>query len=539
MTRRELLAAPAIAMAQAPRRPNVIVLISDDQGYGDLSIHGNPHLETPNLDSIARGGVQFTQFHSNPVCSPTRASLMTGRHYYRTGVTDTYIGRSMMRPDEVTMADVFRKSGYRTGIFGKWHLGDHYPLRPFDRGFDTAVTHFGGGIGQPSDPPGGERYYDPLLQRNGKPERFRGYCTDIFFDEALRFIETNRTRPFFTYIATNAPHTPLEIAEEFVEPFRNKNLDEVTSRIYGMVRNLDANVGKLLAHLQKLNLERDTILVFLTDNGPQQRRFNASMRGLKGSVYEGGIRVPCFVRWPARITPGTSDNRLAAHIDLLPTLARAAGVALPDRPLDGRDILGNEKSDRTICFQWHRGDAPEKWRNACARNQRWKLVENKELFDLEKDPAESTDVAAQNPQILEQLRRDYDAWFASVTEKGFDPVRIPIGTPHENPVMLSQQDWRGPRAVWGPEALGHWEVDVAQAGRYSASFLVNPGPACQLTFRLNGVERTVPVPAGLAEVRLASVDLPKGQGRLEAVLHLSGGPGEKTRGVRFASLEKI
>lgn len=535
MTRRELLAVPAVSLAQAPRRPNVIVVISDDQGYGDLSVHGNAHLETPNLDSIARGGLQFTQFHVNPVCSPTRASLMTGRHYYRTGVTDTYIGRSMMRPDEITMADVFRKGGYRTGIFGKWHLGDHYPLRPFDRGFDTAVTHFGGGIGQPSDPPGGERYYDPLLQRNGKPERFRGYCTDIFFDETAKFVETNRSRPFFAYVATNAPHTPLEVAEDLVEPFREKNLDETTSRIYGMVRNLDANIGRLLGTLKRLDLERDTILVFLTDNGPQQRRYNANMRGLKGSVYEGGIRVPCFVRWPARIVPGTTDNRLAAHIDLLPTLARAAGISPPDHPLDGRDILGANREDRTICFQWHRGDAPEKWRNACARNQRWKLVENKELFDLENDQAESTDVAAQNPQVVEGLRRDYETWFASVTEKGFDPVRIPVGTPHENPVTLSQQDWRGPRAIWGPDALGHWEVEIAQAGRYTASFLLTPGPVGRLTFRLSGVERTVPVPANLAEIRIPNLDLPQGPGRLEAVQQ----SGDKTRGVRFATLERI
>ncbi len=539
LRRRDLLGASALGLAAplvgsaAARRPNVVLIISDDQGYGDLSLHGNPHLETPRLDSIGKDGVQFTQFHSSPVCSPTRASLMTGRYNYRTGVVDTYIGRSMMRPGEVTMAEVFRQGGYRTGLFGKWHLGDHYPLRPNDRGFETTVSHFGGGIGQPSDPPGGERYFDPLLQRNGVPERFRGYCTDIFFDEAMRFIETNRARPFFTYIATNAPHTPLEVVDELAAPYRQKGLDETTARIYGMVRNLDQNTGRLLDQLKKLRLEQDTIVVFMTDNGPQQPRYNAGMRGLKGSVYEGGIRVPCFLRWPGRIAAGTKDNRVAAHIDLLPTLAGACGLPLPEAKIDGRDLLKPAEPNRTLFFQWHRGDAPELWRQACARTQRWKLVENKELFDLEADPAESTNVAAKNPEVVAQLDGAYRAWFAEVGEKGFDPIRIPIGTAQENPVMLSQQDWRGPRASWGPDALGHWEVEVAQAGKYEVSFLMPPqGAPAKLTFRLGSVERVLPVTGELVTARIASIELPAGPARLEAILDVAG----KTRGPRFVSL---
>jgi arylsulfatase A-like enzyme len=533
-------AAPAL-LAQRKRRPNVVILITDDQGYGDLSIHGNPHLRTPHLDSIGRDGVRFTQFHANPVCSPTRASLMTGRYYYRTGVVDTYIGRSMMAPDEVTMAEVLRGSGYRTGLFGKWHLGDHYPMRPIDQGFDHAVNHFGGGIGQPSDPPGGESYFDPLLQLNGQPQRYRGYCTDVIFDEALRFIEENRSRPFFTYIATNAPHTPLEVAEALAEPHRRAGLNDTTARIYGMVENIDANTGKLLSLLKRLKLEEDTIVFYMTDNGPQQARFNAGLRGLKGTVYGGGIRVPGFLRWPGRVKPGTEVTQLAAHIDLLPTIAEACQATLPaDRTIDGRSLMPlidgmASWPDRTLFFQWHRGDAPEKWKQACARSQNWKLVNNTELYNLEADPAEAVDVAARHPEVVEKLAGEYDTWFRDVcSTRGFAPIRIPVGTEQENPVTLSQQDWRGPQASWGPNAVGHWEIDVARAGRYEMSFRLPSGPAGKLTASLGGHQQEVPVSAGVVEVVMPPVDLKPGPARLEPVLQYPG----RTTGVRFATLRR-
>lgn len=545
MTRRTFLpvaAAPTILHA-APRKPNIVFILSDDQGYGDLSIHGNPHLKTPYIDSIARDGVQFTQFHANPVCSPTRASVMTGRYYYRTGVVDTYIGRSTMAADEVTIPEVLRGAGYRTGLFGKWHLGDHYPMRAMDQGFDETVSHFGGGIGQPSDLPGGESYFNPLLQVNGKTQRFPGYCTDVFFNEAMKFIEANRSRPFFTYIATNAPHTPLEIAEERAEPYRKQGLSDRDARLYGMVENLDSNTGRLLAQLKKLNLERDTMVIFMTDNGPQWPRFNGGMRGTKGTVYEGGVRVPFFMKWPGRVKPGRTTNGLAAHIDLLPTFAELCGAKMPtDRKIDGRSLaplIGGKGDwpDRTLFFQWHRGDAPEHWRSACARTQRWKLVNGKELYDLEADPAESTDVAAKNSPVADRLRSEYDAWFKDVCgTRGFDPIRIPIGTTQENPVMLSQQDWRGPRAVWGPEALGHWEVDVATAGRYEAQFLIRPmNKPAELYFSLSGVERKVPVEPGVSVVSMGDIQLSKGPGRLEAVISLDN----KTFGVRFSTLTRL
>lgn len=522
-TRRQFALAPALLNRK--RRPNVIVLITDDQGYGDLSIHGNPHLKTPALDSIAENGAQFTQFHASPVCSPTRASLLTGRYNYRTGVVDTYLGRSMMRTTEVTLPQVLAASGYATGIFGKWHLGDNYPLRAMDRGFREALTHKGGGLAQPSGPPG-EGYFDPVLQFNGAERQTRGYCTDLFFDGALEFIERHRKQPFFAYVSTNAPHTPLQVDPKWTEPFTRMGLDDTTARIYGMVANLDHNAGRLLAKLRQLALERDTILVFLSDNGPQQKRYNGGMRGLKGSVYQGGIRVPCFLSWPGRVPPGTKADRIAAHIDLFPTLLEACGVPLPPgRQIDGRSLLplvtGGPQNwpERRLFFQWHRGDAPEPFRNSAVRTQQWKLIDGRELYDLTQDPSESNDLAPSLPQVVDELRRSYSEWFEDVGRAGYAPPRIQLGTKHENPVMLTRQDWRGPRAGWDADSLGYYEVESTQRGPYEITLrfptLTEPRIA-ELEFR--GQVQQAEVPAGSTEARFSSVFLAPGTGRLEGRL---------------------
>ena len=278
----------------------------------------------------------------------------------------------------------------------------------------------------------------------------------MFFDTAAGFIEQNRARPFFAYIATNAPHTPLQIDDSWVEPYARAGLDETTAKIYGMVANVDRNIGRLLQKLKALDLERNTILVFLTDNGPQQKRYNAGMRGLKGTVYEGGIRVPCFVRWPAGVKPGSRIDHIAAHIDLLPTILEACGVRKSEEvKFDGRSLaplLRGETiawPDRTLYFQWHRGDEPEPYRNCAALTPRYKLVNGKELYDLTEDPAEERDLAARHPDVVARLRKGYEAWFQDVSAtRGYAPPRIHLGTPHENPVTLTRQDWRGPRAGW-------------------------------------------------------------------------------------------
>jgi arylsulfatase A-like enzyme len=543
MNRRTFLSSVAAAPlfgADRPR-PNILLIISDDQGYGDLSAHGNPHLKTPNIDAIAREGAQLQQFQVCPVCSPTRASLMTGRYNYRTGVVDTYLGRSMMHADEMTLPELLRKAGYRTGIFGKWHLGDNYPLRAQDQGFDESLTHRGGGMGQPSDPPGSS-YTDPILFKNGVQGKYQGYCTDVFADAARDFIQQNRRRPWFAYVATNAPHTPLEIDERWVAPYRREGLDETTAKIYGMVANLDAAVGRLLDTVKSAGLESDTVVIFLTDNGPQQRRFNADMRGLKGSVYQGGIRVPCFVRWPGKIKPGTTVDRIAAHVDLLPTLLEAAGTSIPSN-IDGRSLLpllrrtSSDWPDRTLFTQWHRGDAPEPFRNSAVRTQQWKLVNGTELYDLEKDPGETRNLASAQRERVRQLRASYEKWFADVSAtRGYAPPRIALGTRQENPVVLTRQDWRGPRAGWDATSVGHWEVDVRRQGKYS--IVVDMAPAeqagnCQLSF--GTLTLTSPVTAGATSCEFPSVMLPRGEGQLQAVLTTD----TAERGARFVTVRRV
>ena len=537
MTRRELLIAAALtplASAKTKKRPNIILFVSDDQGYGDLSLHGNPVLETPNLDRIAHEGAEFTQFHVNPVCSPTRSSLLTGRYYYRTGVVDTYMGRSMMYNDEVTIAEVLQKSGYKTGIFGKWHLGDHYPMRPMEQGFEEVLVHEGGGIAQPSDPPDGNSYFDPKLMHNGKPEQRKGYCTDVFFAAAMEFISTNKDKPFFTYLASNAPHVPLQVDEKYVAPYRRK-VDDNTARTYGMLANLDENTGRLLAHLKKEGLEENTILIYLSDNGPTPARYNCGMRGLKGTVYEGGIRTPLFIRWPGAVQPGVKIDRLTAHIDMFPTLLETCGLAAPPKDqIDGtsfHSLLTRPESaanwqDRTIYFQWHRGDRGELYNSCAARNQRYKMVNGKELYDLDTDPAEAHSIADSQPGRLAEMRTGYEAWFKDVAAtRNFEPPRIYLGTKFENPVLLTRQDWRGPLASWVAGGLGYWEVDVREAGNYELTLIFPETPASgQASVTLGGLSNQIPVAAGAKSVTLKLTGVPLGKTRAEAELVLGGKP---------------
>jgi arylsulfatase A-like enzyme len=514
-----LAAAPGLLKAQSAR-PNIILMMTDDQGFGDLSIHGNPVLKTPNIDSLGRDGVRFSQFHVNPVCSPTRSSLMTGRYYYRTGVVDTFLGRSMMHSDEVTVAECLSEAGYRTGLFGKWHLGDNYPLRSIDQGFQESLNCTGGGLTQPSDPPG-NTYFDPMLRHNGKWEKHKGYCTDIFFRGAMEFIEANRSRPFFLYLPTNAPHDPLQIDDSFVDPYRKAGVEERTAKVYGMVKNVDDNVGRLLAKLKQLRLEENTIVIFLTDNGPQHDRYNAGMRGRKATVYEGGIRVPFLMRWPRGLKRGATVNDFAAHIDVMPTLLEACAVAPPKTQIDGRSLMpllnGKAKAlpRRTTFFQWHRGEAPNPHQNACATDGRYKLVNGKELYDLSTDPGEKSDIAAAQPEIARKLRGEYDRWFADVAAtRRFAPPKIFLGTEHEDPVTLTRQDWRGPNAAWSPQANGHWEVDVRKAGRYEITLRFLQPVTGEVRFRLGGSSASQQI-SGAKEAVIQNVELAAGPGQLQ------------------------
>jgi len=476
-------------------RPNVVLVITDDQGYGDLACHGNPIIKTPNLDKLYTQSVHLTNFHVGPTCSPTRAALMTGHYCNRTGVWHTVMGRSLLRRDEVTVADVFSAAGYRTGIFGKWHLGDNYPYRPQDRGFDETLIHGGGGVGQTPDYWAND-YFDDTYLHNGKRRKFTGYCTDVWFDGAIKFIETNKHRPFFCYIPTNTPHGPLNVADKYSKPYRDKGVEDNRAAFYGMITNIDENVARLMRQLKELDLEENTILIFMTDNGSagglgidQQgfptKGFGAGMRGKKGSEYDGGHRVPCFICWPAGGLGGGSDiDRLTAHIDLLPTLIELCGLKEPDGvKFDGdsivRLLMGRAKNwpDRTLVTDSQRIEYPEKWRKSAVMTDRWRLINGTELYDIKADPGQKNNVADKHPEVFEKLRTAYDNWWADISRRFDEYCEIIIGSAQENPARLTCHDWHSVDGVrqaqsnqgavrQGVQASGFWAVQVARDGIY-------------------------------------------------------------------------
>jgi len=554
--------------ATRSRRPNVILILTDDQGYGDLGCHGNDRLRTPSLDRLHGESVRFSNFYTCALCSPTRASLLTGRYNYRTGVVDTWVGQALMRTEEVTIAELLKNAGYRTGIFGKWHLGDNFPLRSLDQGFEESLVHNDGLIGSISDP-ADNHYDDPVLQHNGRAKEHKGYCTDIFFNAALDFIAADRNRPFFVYLATNVPHYPLEVADSYVQPYREMGFDEKTSRTYGMIANLDENIGRLLDRLKERALEDDTVVIFMSDNGPQHGdRYNAGLRDIKGSMYEGGIKVPFFVRWPRRFASGRDVDRIAAHIDVLPTLLEMCGVSLPAHiGLDGRSLVpllqetgSAEWPDRMLFFQQCRPDPegvdrPRPFTHCAVRSQRYKVVmttadpaeqetrtinfEETQLFDMAADPGEQNDIARQHPDIVRDMRAAYESWFADVTQGIRSPVRIPLGDPKANPTTLTTQDicgpgapqlpfsWTGARRLLAGElrGAGYWNVEVVRRGTYELTYRLGPEEADwipplkpgRVQLKLGSIEYEREISPDAREVRFR-LDLETGPGELEAYL---------------------
>ncbi len=424
-------AAPA-RLAKA--RPNIVLIMTDDQGYGELSCHGNTLLPTPQLDRLHREGARFLDFQVSPTCAPTRSALLTGRHEFRNGVTHTIFERERMRLDAVTLPEVLRRAGYATGIFGKWHLGDEDEYQPGRRGFDEVFVHGGGGIGQTFPGSCGDapenRYRNPAIRHNGRFVRTEGYCTDVFFQQARQWIEerTPTRRPFFAYITPNAPHDPfVSPGPHYDAMFQGKGLGTNSVQYYSMIKNIDDNVGRLLDTLGQLGIERETLVIFMTDNGHSVGSlFNAGMRAMKGTVYQGGIRVPSLWRWPGRILPG-DRTQLAAHLDVFPTLAEIAGISLDPavrRQVEGRSLVpalqdaGAEWPDRLLVShlgRWPSGSAEQaKHRQSAIRNHRFKLVNNEELYDLAADPAESRNVISEHPLVAARLRLAYEHWWAEV-----------------------------------------------------------------------------------------------------------------------------
>jgi arylsulfatase len=405
--------------------------MTDDQGYGDLGFTGNPILKTPNLDAFARQSVRFTDFHVSPTCAPTRASLMTGRHEFRSGVTHTINERERLSLKATTLPQVLKTVGYTSGIFGKWHLGDEDAYQPGQRGFDEVFIHGAGGIGQTyvgscGDAPG-NTYFDPAIRHNGRFVKTKGYCTDVFFGQALQWMDAKRKEksPFFTYITPNAPHTPLQCPEEYSSRYAGK-VNTNVAKFFGMIENIDDNFGRLIAKLDEWGIARDTLVIFMTDNGGTGGvgSYNAGMRGRKVTPYEGGVRVPAFWRWPAGFAGDSDCTALTAHVDILPTLAQIAGAKLPDVRLDGRSLLPllknpqAEWADRflfTHVGRWEKGKAADaKFTNCAVRNTRFRFVNNQELYDLKADPGEKNNVIADHPEVVAVMRAAYDQWWNEI-----------------------------------------------------------------------------------------------------------------------------
>ena len=506
------VAAPSSVLA-APagrKKPNVVFILTDDQGYGDLGCHGNTVIKTPNIDKLYAESARLTNFHVSPCCSPTRAQLMTGRFSSRTGVWHTVQGRSMMHRDEVTLADAFKAGGYRTGMFGKWHLGDNYPYRPQDRGFDQVVSHGGGGVGNIPDY-WANNYFDDTYCHNGTWKKFKGYCTDVWFAEAVKFIEAGKNRPFFCYIATNAPHLPYVVARKYKQLYKGADLEPGMLEFYGMITNIDDNVARLRAKLAELGIADNTILIYMTDNGSARGhwarrgyRFNAGMRGGKGTPTDGGHRVPFFVHWPGGgLTKGRDIDTLTGGIDLLPTLMAMCGLKRPaGPPLDGRNLaplLADEKANwptRAICVDNQRVTHPIKWRNSCVMTRRWRLVNNRELHDIQADPGQKRNVIKEYPQVVKSMRAEYDTWWGGLAEAYKRDYLVSIGSDRENPAVITTHDIIG-RDIWNHDqvlaarpASGYWELNAEQAGLYEFSLRRYP------------VEADAPI--------TAAIDVPKG-----------------------------
>ena len=416
-------------------KPNVIIVITDDQGYGDLGHTGNPIIKTPAIDKFSTESVNLTNYHVGTTCAPSRAGLLTGRNCNRNGVWHTIMGASMLNGEETTFADIFKENGYKTGMFGKWHLGDNHPFRPHDRGFEETFYHGGGGVGQTPDYWNND-YFDDTYFRNGVPEKQTGYCTDVWFGEAIKFIEDKKDEPFLCYLSLNAPHGPYNLPEEYLKQYENEDqITDTQKRFYGMITNIDDNFSRLLQRLDNLGIAENTIVIFTTDNGTargysvdkETKRtygFNAGMRGTKGSEYDGGHRVPFIIRWPkGGLKGGRKLDDLTAHVDMLPTLTTLTGQEFTaTKTMDGVDIssylLGNNKPpNRSLVTDTQRVPWPVKGKNSCVMNGDYRLINGTELYNIREDIGQKSDIAAQNPDLVEAMNAFYDVWWEDVIEE--------------------------------------------------------------------------------------------------------------------------
>lgn len=508
-------------------KPNVIVIVTDDQGLGDVGCN-NPLLRTPQLDLLRNESIRLQDFHTEPMCAPTRACLLTGMYSMKAGVWSTLNGRYMLNEDAKTMPEYFHGAGYRTGIFGKWHMGESYPYRPQDRGFDRSVTFGGGVIGETPDY-WNNNYFDDVYLRDGQPVRYKGYCTDVWFREALSFISDCRDEPFFCYLPTNAPHDPYHIGKSYYQPYLELGLPERLARFYGMIANIDENIGRLRRHLIRRSILDKTILVFLGDNGSSgvqtnergfvTQGYNAGLRGRKGHVFEGGHRNNCFIRWneEALGRPHDTDG-LSSVMDLLPTLLSLCKIPHhPGAGFDGMDlsriIMENRSipSDRELVIHCMQLDTPQKYKDFCVLKNPYRLVKQDQylmLFNVREDPGQTNDVSVENPSVVGDYLAIYEKWWERASGLTGDYSYIHIGSQRQREVQLTCHEWHGSNAPaysqkhvrQGIPASGFWMLEVEQTGVYQfALWRWSPHSGlclCDMAQEVPGTDQYEPLPVG-------------------------------------------
>ncbi|WP_417848978.1 sulfatase-like hydrolase/transferase [Thalassoglobus sp.] len=520
----QLICLAVFAAAEEIQRPNVLLIMTDDQGFGDLSSHGNPFINTPVQDALADSGARFDRFFVSPVCAPTRASLLTGRYHLRTGVSGVTRGYENIRSEEITIAEVLKEAGYATACFGKWHNGRHMPMHPNGQGFETFLGFCGGHW---------NTYFNPPLEENGLPIHEDGYIADIFTDKAIEFMQTRKDQPWFCYVAYNTPHSPWRVPQKYWEKYNGMGLDTKAQCAYAMVENFDDNLGRILKHLKQSGAENKTIVIFLTDNGANSPRFNAGMKGYKGSVDEGGTRVPFFIRYPGVIEPGTVVKPIAFHLDVLPTLAELCHVKLkPDHKskLDGVSLVPLLKKlpeaetwpQRTLFTDGYRADRDVKHLRGAVRNDQWRavLMNGKwSLYEMQTDSGQTKNVAAKFPDRLQEMSQAFEDWFASMDTESLKERQIPIGhmsrelfeiPANEADLIPGYGDlikYTGDTASgfanswiteWSSEeAYPTWPVDVLEAGDYQVSIryaCARENVGCQLEVSIGKASQLVNVP---------------------------------------------
>jgi arylsulfatase A-like enzyme len=529
------LSEQVIKIELATKKPNIILVMTDDQGYGDFGMNDNPIVKTPKIEELASQSQRFTNFHVDPTCSPTRAALMSGKYSLRAGVWHTVMGRHMLSNHHQIMPELLKDAGYNTAMIGKWHLGDNYPFRPQDQGFEHVLSHGGGGVGQAPDYWNNDQF-DDTYYLNGKENKYQGYATDIWFNEAIDYIkkQSKTDKPFFLYLATNAPHTPWRAPEKYIEPYKALGLPEHMAKFYGMITNIDGNIGRLRKAMRVNNIEDNTIFIFMTDNGSvlsaknqgeplsmlsdevkqvieqktgqKIKTLNSHMRKGKGTTYEGGHRVPFFISWPdGKFGQPSEHNDLSAHIDLLPTLLDLAGIDISTLDTDGVSLAALLKErvaipDRTLVVTNQRVLNPNQQRPYAVMQDHWRYVHGEEgggveLYNLSNDPGQKIDISAQHSQKVVKMAQAYDQWWQHVTDDGTPTTRPIIGSKHENPSRLTGMDWLAPsswQVPWWPGfgddewGRGHgwigdegrfivspWALKVAETGTYTITLYLH------------------------------------------------------------------